>query len=215
MERRRRVTAAEAASRAAELIPDPGVFVPPPVEEREESESAEDVPPGLSFEPSHGPWGTIIDSIISVDPERTFLRLRAELSLDSEHVNYASVAAALDLADRRYFEASTLVRAAKLEEQRVDREIEMRLEVLRTQARADVEKDKRAAILAAGSKAVGNATIEEVKDRCRSNWPDEMSSLERRRDEHHAARGVAEELATAWRSRAASLRELVVGLRGR
>lgn len=153
--------------------------------------------------------------MLTVVPEESFERLRSGLTLGADHVSYACVAAALDSADRLYFEAVTLVRAAKLEEQRVDREIEMRLEVLRTQARADVEKDKRAAILAAGSKAVGNATIEEVKDRCRSNWPDEMSSLERRRDEHHAARGVAEELATAWRSRAVSLRELVVGLRGR
>lgn len=161
------------------------------------------------------PWGSIIDSVLSVVPEESFERLRSGLTLGADHVSYAHVAAALDSADRLYFEAVTLVRAAKLEEQRVDREIEMRLEVLRTSARTDIETEKRKAADEVKSKAVGRATIEEVKDRCRANWPDEVASLERRSQEHHAARAVAEELATAWRSRASSLRELIVGLRGR
>ena len=108
-----------------------------------------------------------------------------------------------------------LVRAAKLEEQQVDRTVAMRMEVLRTAARSKIEEEKRAAAKESGSKASGKATLEEVRDRCYADWPDEVSSLERRSQEFHAARAVVEELAQAWRSRAASLRELITGLRGR
>lgn len=220
--RRRKVPAGEAASRAAELIPDPaaggGVEAPP----HETASTRVDAPATSSSTPSapageRGPWGTIIDAVLSVDPAATFARLRDELSLadPDDHVSYPVVSIALEAADRRYFEASLLVRAAKLEEQRIDREVEMRMEVLRTAARTEVEKDKREAAKETGSKASGKATLEEVRDRCRANWPDEVASLERRSQEYHAARAVAEELATAWRSRAQSLRTLAEGLRGR
>lgn len=218
--RRRKVTSGEAAARASELIPDPaGVEAPPP--ERPAVSTRVDTPPassstkGAGAGDERGPWGSIIDAVLTVDPERTFDRLRAELSLEADHTSYAAVAAALDLADRRYFEASVLVRGAKLEEQRIDREVGMRMEVLRTAARQKIEDEKRTAAKETGSKASGKATLEEVRDRCYADWPDEVSALERRSQEYHAARAVAEELATAWRSRAASLRELVAGLRGR
>lgn len=213
--RRRKASSGEAAARASELIPDPGanggIEAPPKEVAKEPASTRVDAPPSTGG----GPWGSIIDAVLTVDPETTFRTLRDELALEVEHTSYASVAAALDVADRRYFEASLLVRAAKLEEQKVDREIEMRMEVLRTAAREEIEKAKREAAKETGSKAMGKATAEEVRDRCRANWPDEVTSLERRSEEYHAARAVTEELATAWRSRASSLRELVAGLRGR
>lgn len=214
MERRRRkVSSGEASDRASEIIPDLSVGVEaPPHEPSTRVDAGESSSAPV---PGERPWGALIDSILRVDPERDFERLRSELSLDADHTSYAHVARALDLADRRYFEAVLLMRAAKLEEQRVDREVEMRLEVLRTAARTELEKEKREAAEKVKAKTTGRATLEEVRDRCFANWPDEMSSLERRREEHRAARALTEELAVAWRSRAASLRELVAGLRGR
>lgn len=218
-QRRRKVSATEAASRASELVPDPEAVAPareshPDAGVSTRVDTAVMSGAGAS-DPARGPWGVIIDSVLSVDPEATFTRLRAELSLEMDHTSYAHVAAALDLADRRYFEASLLVRGAKLEEQRIERQIDMRLEVLRTQARTEIETEKRLAAKESGAKTVGKATLEEVRDRCFSSWPDEVSALERKKDEYHAARAVTEELASAWRSRASSLRELVAGLRGR
>lgn len=170
---------------------------------------------GAFSPPARGAWGTIIESVVQVDPEPLFKRLSAELTLDDDHTSYAHVAQALDRADRCYFEASLLVRAAKLAEQNADRDIAQKLEVLRTEARSKLEAEKRAAAAAAGSKSSGKATLEEVRDHCLATWPDEVRALERRSEEFHAARAVAEELASAWRSRAASLRELIAGLRGR
>lgn len=213
MERRRKVSPAEATSRASEIIPDESGIAPPPP--REEASTRVNTTETRAPSSARGPWGTIIDSVISVDPEVAFARLTRELSLNSDHTSYAHVAQALDLADRRHFEAVTLMRSAKLEEQRIDRETEMRLEVLRSSARREVEEEKRKAAEAAKSKSMGKATLEEVRDRCYASWPDEMSSIERRREEYHAARALTEELAVSWRSRAASLRELIAGLRGR
>lgn len=210
MERRRRVT--DAGMRAAQLVPDPtaeGGDVPPP-EVSNRFDTPKDAP---LRKDDRGPWGSIIDSIIQVDPEQLYARLRKALTLEADHTSYAVVAEALDRADANYFDASMLVRAAKLEEQLVDRGIAIRMELLRTTARAHVEEEKRAAAKETGSKASGKATLEEVRDRCYADWPDEVSALERKSDEFHAARAVAEELAQAWRSRAASLRELIVGLR--
>lgn len=212
---RKRVDPAEAAEKALELVPDPSAPTAPDLEERVADLSG-DVPPSTRVDALHaGPWGAVIDSVISVDPARLFGRLRESLSLKNpgDALTYQVVAIALEEADRSYFDAVLLTRAAKLEEQQVEREIQERMEVLRTSARASVEKEKRDVAKETGSKATGKATLEEVLDRCRANWPDEMQSLERRRDEQHAARAVCEELATAWRSRASSLRELVQGTR--
>jgi hypothetical protein len=212
------MSTAEATTLAASIIPDPSVFeaAPPPEPRLRAHDSADEVEePPPPTDDARGPWGAIIDSVLKLDPEATFGRLRADLSLDADHVSYAHVAEALDQADRRYFEASVLARGAKLEEQRVDREIAIRMEILRTAAREKLETEKRAAAEKVGSKAMGKASADEVRDRCFADWPDEMRSLERRSEEYHAARAVAEELATAWRSRASSLRELLAGLRGR
>lgn len=220
--RRKKVDPAEASARAREIVPDPSALPDAPEEEGPAERSAARAEP--DEEPSTrvdagdaapGPWGAIIDSVIQVEPRTLFTRLRAELGLGEpgDVMSYQVVALALEAADRNYFDAILLTRSAKLQEQREERGIEERMEVLRTSARAALEKEKREAIAASGSKAVGKATLEEVRDRCRSSWPDAVSNLERRRDEAHAARAVCEELATAWRSRASSLRELIQGLR--
>jgi len=164
--------------------------------------------------PILGPWSTITERVINVDPKTTFERLESQLAI-GDHTSYAEIASALEVADRRFFEASILVRAAKLAEQEADREIQLKLEVLRTEARSKIESEKRAAAQASGSKSLGKATLEEVRDAVMATWPDEVRSLERRSEEFHAARAVVEELATAWRSRASSLRTLAEGLRGR
>lgn len=215
--RRRRVAPSDAGNRAREIIPDPMNEQEAPEPEPSTRVDNQPQPTPTPRDPNdvRGPWGTIIDSVIAMDPEITFGALRRALTLRDDHTNYASVAADLDRADSNYFEASMLVRAAKLEEQQVDRTVAMRMEVLRTAARSKIEEEKRAAAKESGSKASGKATLEEVRDRCYADWPDEVSSLERRSQEFHAARAVVEELAQAWRSRAASLRELIAGLRGR
>jgi hypothetical protein len=217
--RRKTVPASDAAARAAELIPDPtaggGLELPRASTRVDTDEAPGETDLGAFAPPERGSWGTIIETVLTVDPEVVFERLTEELSLDYQHTDYASVAKALDLSDRRYFEASLLVRAAKLAEQQVDRDVGSKMEILRTDARQKLEAEKRAAAAAAGSKATGKATLEEVSDRTLATFPDEVRALKRRSEEFHAARAVAEELAAAWRSRASSLREMVAGLRGR
>jgi hypothetical protein len=226
MQRRRRGDSQRSNERVDELFDEEVVTAPPaaartsapvPVSTRVDTSPAAVATPTQTTptREADGGWGTIIDSVLSVEPERLFAKLTSELTLEHDHTSYAAVAQALDLADRRYFECSLLVRAAKLEEQRIDRAVNMRLEVLRTTAREEIETEKRTAAAAVGSKASGKATLEEVRDRCFASWPDEVSALERRSQEYHAARAVAEELAVSWRSRATSLRELVAGLRTR
>lgn len=180
---------------AEQLIPLPKSEIPEHEPPREVS--ADDTP--LPIEPSA--FGALIESVVTIDVASTFEVLT--MGLQEELTEFANVLGALGRADHYYIEAVKLARAAKLEEQRVDRDMSEELEVIRTAARDELETEK-----AAGKRSKA-PTIQDVDDRMMSNWPTRMHELRRRSEEHHAARAIAEGLETAWRSRAASLRSIM------
>jgi hypothetical protein len=201
--RRKKTTEAAAAHAASQIIPEPDTGAPPREEERAEPQGAEERADltRAGDAPAHdegNPWGVIVEDVRRINVAETYERLRADLMLGDLAHAYGEVAIALDAADRNYHDAVLLARATKLEQERVDREVNERLEVLRTSARGELEKEK-------GGK---RATLEEVRDRVQANWPDEFGRLSRRTEEMHAVRGTVDGLVDAWASRAQSLRKL-------
>lgn len=162
--------------------------------------------PGLPQWERRGSWGSVIESVEQVDPPALYRELVAALRLGDRATDYGTVHRALDGAEHNSFRAGQLARAAKLEQERVDRACDQELEVLRTNARKELE----------GEKGGKKATIQEVEDRMMkagSGWPDLVSRLKRRKEEAHAQRGVCEHLEESWRSRCNTLRVMATKLR--
>lgn len=90
----------------------------------------------------NGPWGVVVTDFDQLNVEETYRRLRDGLSLGSNALNYGVLAEALDLAERNLFDAGRLARAAKLEQERIDLACDEELEVLRSAARDDLEREK-------------------------------------------------------------------------
>lgn len=147
-------------------------------------------------------WGTIITTIRGIDVAKMYQRLYDELVLGEGASEYGSILHALDRADRNIVDAERLVRAAKLEQERVDRNVAIELEVLRTTARKELEAEK-----AAGTRSKA-PTLDDIRDRMTGNWPTKMGEVNGPSEEIHGVRSVCEKLEVAWRSRAQSLRAM-------
>jgi hypothetical protein len=151
------------------------------------------------------PWGLVIADVFSLDVHKTFKRLEAELSLGDRATEYGTLLHAVDASARNLFDAARLSRKAKLEDEKFSGELDKRLEVLRSAAITELEKERDAGIR---SKA---PTIKDIDDRMLASWPDEMTSIRSRKAEMHGAFRAIEELAIAWRDRCQSLRTMADG----
>lgn len=152
------------------------------------------------------PWGNVVTDVFALDIDATYKRLSDELSLGNDITQYGVVLAALDASGRNAWDAARLVRAAKLADEEVAREIEERLEVLRSTARTHLEAEKsKAKKDGAATKA---PTLQEVRDRMVASWPDEVHALEQRKSYMHGAFRAIESLEKAWWDRAQSLRKV-------
>lgn len=152
------------------------------------------------------PWGNVITDVFRFDVEGVYAHLTHGLTLGDGASEYGTVLRALDHASRNAFDAARLVRAAKTADEKFTSEIEERLEVLRTTAREQLEREKSDA--KADGKAAKAPTLQEVADRMLANWPDEMRSLNGRKSEMHGAFRSLEALEKAWWDRCASLRTM-------
>lgn len=181
-------------------------YIKPPPTSKTAAEAAAELVPGLPQWERRGHWGAVIESVEQVDPPALYRELVAALRLGEAATDYGTVHRALDNAEHNAFRAGQLARAAKLEQERVDRTCDQELEVLRTRARKELEQEK-------GGK---KATLQEVDDRMMAagtGWPDLVSRLKRRKDEAHAQRGTCEHLEESWRSRCNTLRVMATKLR--
>ena len=149
------------------------------------------------------PWGAIVESVFRLDAREVYARLVAELSLGDGATEYGVVLAAVDCSARNIFDSARLVRAAKLEDERLGSSIDERLEVLRSTARAELEQEKTE------GKRSKAPTIQDIDDRMVAGWPDEARALRASKAEMHGALRAAEGLETAWRSRASDLRAML------
>lgn len=147
-------------------------------------------------------WGPVVESVTAIDVSAMHERLYRELSLGGGVTEYGAILHALDAADRNIVDAARLERAAKLEQERVDREVSVDMEVMRTAARRELEVEK------SEGKRSKAPTLEEVRDRMLNNWPSKVAELEGNTQKIHAVRAVCETLTIAWRSRASSLRAM-------
>lgn len=219
---RTKISAGKTARAAADVIPDPKDSLAPPVEARDEpapwEEEAHDaqqpevapsaVVKGAKF-PELG-WGAVIEHALTIDPVEVYQRLYDDLRLGDNATEYGAVLAACDRAEQNSVDAVRLARHAKLEDERVGRVVGERLEVLRTAARRELEKEVADSYDDKLKKTTKRApTIQDVEDRVVANWPDESASLNRRKAEMHAALRIAEGLADSWRSRCATLRAIL------
>lgn len=148
------------------------------------------------------PWGLVITDVFHLDVHKTYQRLVDELSLGDNSTEYGSVLHALDQSARNLFEAARLARKAKLEDQQFGVDLDKELEVLRSAASAALERDKKDGLR---SKA---PTIKDIEDRMLASWPDQMTSIKKRREEMHGAMRSIEALEVAWRERCQALRVL-------
>lgn len=218
-----------------ELIPEPGAARPPPPGEEGSGEEK----PWMN----RGQWGTVIEDLRNVEVEKTYQRLRRDLSLGEGATEYGVVLKAADLAEQNAFEASVLARAAKLEQERVDLECDKELELLRTLAREELHQERLKAPEAPAEEEASSSeesaageekpkpkgrgkkaaepkvsrrppTIQDVEDRILANWPPLVKSLKMRKAEIHGARAMMESLAERWASRCATLRVMAEKVAG-
>ena len=152
------------------------------------------------------PWGNVVTDVFAIDIDATYKRLSDDLSLGNDITQYGVVLAALDASGRNAWDAARLTRAAKLADADVAAEIDERLEVLRSTARAQLDAEKTKAKKDGG--AAKAASIQEVRDRMIANWPDEVHALEQRKAYMHGAFRAIEALEKAWWDRAQSLRKV-------
>ncbi len=199
--RRKKVAGRTDGDRVAEgLIPAGDVSDAPPHEEHEGAAPAhEDAPRRPS---GTSGWDVITSEVRGIDVRATYQRLYDELVLGDGANTYGAILHALDRADRNIVDAERLVRAAKLEQERVDRDVAIELEVLRTTARKELEAEK-----AAGTRSKA-PTLDDIADRMTANWPSKMAAVKAPSEEIHAVRAVCEKLEVAWRSRSQSLRSM-------
>lgn len=200
MARRRRVEEAPAEApneeRLRELVrTDPGGTHSPRPSKRDGAEKVEGARLG-------GAWEKVVDLTFSFDPVELRDRLYREIELGVDRTEYGTILAALDRADRNAVDAQALARLAKLEDEAFGQEVEERLGVLRAHAVDALEAEK-----AAGKRSKA-PTLDDIRGRMVADYGDEVRALERRRAELHGAARVLESLHDAWRSRAASLREM-------
>lgn len=201
---RRRIASQSSPEAAPPLSP------VPPVAVKTAAESAAELVPGLpANQPweSRGKWGVVIESVEEIEPAALYKDLVALLRIADGATDYGTVHHAMNDAEYNAFRAGKLARAAKLEEERVDRVCEQELEVLRTTARKQLEAEK-------GGK---KPTLQEVEDqmmRAGTGWPGLVAGLNRRKSEAHAQRGTCDHLETSWRSRCNTLRVMATKLKG-
>lgn len=186
------------------------------VDELDEQLLSDESPPAVPVAPPSSsapedrrmppPWGNVISDVFSIDIEVTYNRLTHELSLGSDVTQYGAVLSALDVSARNAFDAVRLARAAKRKDEDVAREIDERLEVLRSTARELLESEKKQQ--KKDGATVKAATLQEIKDRMVATWPDEMQSLETRKSYMHGAFRSIEGLEKAWWDRCQSLRKI-------
>ncbi len=183
-----------------------------------------------------GKWGKVVSDLYSINVEATYVKLKSALSLGEGATEYGVVLRAADKAEQYAFEAGQLARLAKLEQENVDLECDKELEVLRTQAREELEDERskqpeekpepaasteepvteqegappataRKGRKKAEPKPARRApTIQDLEDKMMANWPKRVKSLKMRKQEAHAVRGTMDRLADAWESRCATLR---------
>jgi hypothetical protein len=153
------------------------------------------------------PWGLVITDVFNLDVHKTLTRLEKELSLGDGATEYGTVLHAVDKSAKNLFDAARLARKAKLVDQQFSDELDRRLEVLRSSAQAALEEEKAKGLR---SKA---PTIQDIKDRMMASWPDEMSSINTRKEEMHGAFRAIEAMEHAWRERNQSLRVMAQGFR--
>ena len=198
-------------ARADQLIPSADAATPIPAEAYRENENVDSAGPQLTVSAStvdtgtpqvSTPWGGIVSDYSTIDVASTYTRLKSALTLGDGATEYGHILAAMDAAERNCLDASLLARAAKLEEQRVDRECQELLEVLRTQARNELELEK-----AAGTRSKA-PTIQDIDDRMTANWTVRVRGLKRSMEEMHGARAICDALVDSWDSRAQTLRTM-------
>lgn len=208
-----------AAGEAVPTMPtSPGTAEAPPPEARPSSALPARQPaaaaPSKEKKPweERGPWGVVVEDIVRMDVKGTYDRLVKALRLgDGPLAEPAVIRAALKDAESNAFEAGKLARFAKLEQERVDRLCNREMEILRTSARTELERERKEAKKEAtkGKEAsAGRITNQELDDKVMASWPDLYERLSARKDEAHAVRGTCENLYERWESRAATLRAL-------
>lgn len=161
---------------------------------RKGSEEIEDAPPIPVG------WGNVIrDSLRIADPASVARRLREELSLGENRAVYGVVIEALDRSAKNIDDATRLYRAAKMEEESYQRSVAYRLEKMHASALGELMGEYKAKLRPSPTKEV-------IEARIRTNWPDEHEAVHSRLAELHAMTRSLEQLAEAWKSRAADLR---------
>lgn len=148
-------------------------------------------------------WGAVIDSIYNLDVQRTYQQLVEELALAEDERSVGHIIKAANVADMRAYEARRLVRAAKLESEKVQHQIDVELGTMREQARSELQEERRE------GKRSKAPTLEEVADRVRKRWPDRYRRLNEERSKMHGAVRACEGLEESWRGRAQRLQALM------
>jgi hypothetical protein len=205
---RRRIVAAPADGTTPPSPPTPPpAAAPVPTLQKTAEEVAAELVPGVP-QPweVRGRWGDVIQSVEEIDPATMYRELVSKLKLGEHATDYGTVHRALDDAEYNAFQAGKLARAAKLEEQRVDRQCEQELEVLRSTAREKLKE--------AGVKKPSAQEVEDYMMRAGTGWPDLVRRLNRRKEEAHAQRATCDHLETSWRSRCNTLRVMGMKLKG-
>lgn len=152
-------------------------------------------------------WGAVLDEIYRIDVRKVYEQLSRELTVDWGSMSLGRLHQLANSADARAFEAAKLHRASKLEEERVEDEIERQFASMREAARRELAVDK------AEKKIARAPSAADVDDRVRQRWPDRWRKLREQKARIHGGVQACEELLASWRARSATLRAMLTSRR--
>lgn len=150
----------------------------------------------------------IVQVVFISDMKKTWDRLREGLSVGDNRSEHGTLQKALDLAEKRAYDAHRLYITAKVEYQRWERENEVFFGALWSKANRDLQTEKDAG---SRSKQITDA---DVKARIATMFPDEYQLQENKRSQVKATVDSLEDLAEEWKSRCRTLQVMMGKLRG-
>lgn len=146
-------------------------------------------------------WGQVIETVFDLDPVTLLERLTVELRLGLLISDYGRLRSAVDAAASNLYDAKRLERGAKHEEQKYLDDTAVEMDLMRTEARKQLQKKREP-----GSGAI---TKQQIEDEMTATWPDLVSRHRRRKSGLHNAARAFEGLVDAWNHRNSQLKAML------
>lgn len=150
----------------------------------------------------------IVETVFIVDLHETWTRLRKALTIGEKRSDHGTLMLALDQAEHNAHDAHRVYVTAKIERERWERENDVMLGSMWSEANRSLQKEKNDGLRA---KQITDA---DIKARAATLHPDEYRAQEVKRASIKATVDSLENLSEQWNSRCRTLQTMLGKLRG-